>query len=81
MIWNSHGASSLILLMQGAKFYIFYPAFINFTNSLWGKYVNQFWLPPKGRISNVVSILEFTVLNVCIIFNRIKIFNSIYEIS
>ena len=28
---------------------IFNEAFLKFTNSLWGKYVNQFWLPHEGR--------------------------------
>ena len=32
------------------KVEFFYQAFLNFTNSLWGKYVNQFWLPHKGRL-------------------------------
>ena len=30
--------------------YIFYQVFFNFTNSLLGKHVNQFWLPHKGRL-------------------------------
>ena len=30
-----------------SRCYIFYQAFLNFTNSLWEKYVNQFWLPHK----------------------------------
>ena len=33
--WNSHIASSSILLMQRAKLY-FYQAFLNFTNSIQG---------------------------------------------
>ena len=37
------------LLCTKVQSYIFYQAFLNFTNSLWEKYVNQFWLPHKGR--------------------------------
>ena len=40
---NSHIASLSILFVQSGKL-LFYQIFINFTNSLGGKYVNQFWI-------------------------------------
>ena len=35
--------------MQGTKLHLL-QAFLYFTNSLWGEYVNEFWLSHKGRL-------------------------------
>ena len=50
----------------------FYQAFLNFTKSLRGKYVNDVGLMIKKDICYAISIREFTSLDVCITFIRVQ---------
>ena len=51
-----YDASLSIFLVQGAMLH-FLQTFLNFTNSLRGEYVNQFWLPHTRRL--LIGVFNF----------------------